>query len=345
MDIRLIVSHVKREFEKGLNLLAVVPAPRIFARRPVSVRNYLQERLRPFFTEHLDAGDDVSDLIKGRAALDRRLGFPDDELGITEFTMPWVGITNTVPALFWLIAHVFSDPDVVARIRAEMAAIVTVAEAEGPPTATTTRTAKVDMTRLDDGCPLLVSCHRESLRVHSDQSYNRRVMSDTTLRDPDTGREYLLRKGVHVQWTSVVPHRVPSVWGDGGEVNGNGNSGDDSGGGGGDDGTGFRADRFVAAASPEVEKARQGANIPFGGGKHLCPGRNFARAELLGFVGALALGFELDGVAVPATRPANVGSGFEAPVWGDVSPAVTIKRRKGWEDVEWVFEFGLTPNR
>ena len=297
-------------------MLAAAPAPNLFAPKALAARNQAQAKLRPFYVNHLDEGDDVSALMQDRAAMNRRLGIPDDEISIIEFSMPWVGTTNSVPTLFWLFAHVLTSPDLVARVRSEVQAVTAVTtDALGGRTA-----AAIDVAGLDKACPILLSCYRETLRLYSDQLGNRRVMADTTLRDPDSGHEYLLRKGVHVQWPSIVPHRLKSVWGA--------------------DANEFRPDRFVDTPSAEEEKLRQGANIPFGGGRHLCPGRNFARAEILGMVGALALGFEVEGARVPAAADPYLGTAMQRPEWEGQNPGLRVTRRIGWEDVRWSFLCG-----
>jgi len=55
------------------------------------------------------------------------------------------------------------------------------------------------------------------------------------------------------------------------------------------------------------DELRKAGYIPFGGGKHLCPGRNIAFAEILGTLAALLLGFEVRGtdgglIQVPSRR-------------------------------------------
>lgn len=59
-------------------------------------------------------------------------------------------------------------------------------------------------------------------------------------------------------------------------------------------------------ADAKVARKRKQAFIPFGGGKHLCPGQHFAFAENLGFLAAVVLGFRLEGLKGENVR---VGSG------------------------------------
>jgi hypothetical protein len=304
------------EFEKGVGLLAVIPAPNMLIPQTIAARNRAQAKMRPFYVKHLDEGHDVCALMKDRAALNRRLGIPDEECALIEFAMPWVATTNTIPTLFWFFTHVFATPDLVIRIRSEVETVTLVdTDASGNRTA-----AEVDITRLERGCPTLYACFREALRLYSDALGNRRVMADTTLKDSDSGREYLLRKGVNVQWPTIVPHRLTSVWGD--------------------DANKFSPERFLRTPSPEEDSLRRGAMIPFGGGKHLCPGRNFAQAESLGLVAALALGFEVDGAKPPASTRPYLGTAMRRPDWRGQDPSVKLTRRPGWDRVAWSFKCG-----
>lgn len=272
----------------------------------------MQDKLRPYYVDHLDEADDVSALIKNRVAIHRRLGIPDDQLSIMESSLTFAATANTIPALSWLFVNVFASGSFVSRIRDEVAPLTFVSTDDSG-----RRTATVDVSRLEKEAPMLFACYRESLRVYSDAVGNRRVMRDTTLTDPDTGREYLLRKGITVQWATRLPHALETVWGQ--------------------DVAEFRPERWIDSGSSE-EKKRRGAMIPFGGGKTLCPGRYFAQAETLGLVAALALGFEVEGVRVPDATVAYMGTAIKRPAAGK-SEAIRIVRRAGWEDVEWSFKF------
>ena len=66
-------------------------------------------------------------------------------------------LANTVPTAFWTIYHVFSDPDILQRVRAEVSGIMTI-DKEGDIAART-----IDLKRIKD-VPILFSVLQESLR-------------------------------------------------------------------------------------------------------------------------------------------------------------------------------------
>jgi cytochrome P450 len=297
------------EYEEGIALLA--QGLHFAAPKSLAARKRVNKALEEYYAAHYDEHESVSDIMRKRAALSRQVGTSSEDLGILEFIIPWVGSTNTVPTFMWYFLNVFSRPELVKRIRAEVEAFAVIESAEGGG-----RVVTLNASTIEKGCPLVAGAYRETLRVYVHNLGMRRVLRETTLRDPDNGREYLLRKGVDVQWQSGVTHQLPSVWGE---------SWDE-----------FEPERFVDVPTSE-EKKRRGANIPFGGGKHLCPGRNFALAENLGFLAAIALGFEVEGARVPASKDPLMGVATRRPVWGDVEKRLKLQRRAGWEDVTWKF--------
>lgn len=79
-------------------------------------------------------------------------------------------------------------------------------------------------------------------------------------------------------------------------------------------------------AGAEADRQRKAAFFPFGGGLHLCPGRNFAFAEILGLMSVLVTGFDIEPVgmkfeemqmmkpqlASATVRPVNMAKAWEA---------------------------------
>jgi cytochrome P450 len=303
-------------FDKGSILLAL-GLPSFVAPEATAARAKLYELLLPFYEGHHDQADEVSDIVKKRAAVLRKSGYSDYDLGTSEIIAPWVGTTNSVPTHFWLFLRVFSDPDYLARVRAEAEAAASFSDG--------TREARLGASNLEKSCPFLYACYQEVLRCYLHGIGNRRVMEDTRLQDAeDDGREYLLKQGVNVQIPTGVLHHLGSAWGPDAHV--------------------FNPERWLkpvnvgtGGASSQDDKKRRRAFMPFGGGRHLCPGRRFATAELLGFTAVMAAGFDVEGVELPADGDPSFGAAPRRPLWNGESQGMKVSRRKGWENVIWKF--------
>ncbi|OHE91273.1 prostacyclin synthase [Colletotrichum orchidophilum] len=139
-----------------------------------------------------------------------------------------------------------------------------------------------------------------------------KLAKDATIIDHETGQQYLLKEGVEVQWSASVMHKKP-VWGEDGEQ--------------------FNSEKWLKNTL-EIAKGFNESFMPFGGGKHLFPGRNFAFAGLLGALIALAVGSEPEGVQVPEHEMPLATSALCSPIYGSKSSKTNISRRAGWEDVE-----------
>ncbi|KAJ0359266.1 hypothetical protein COL154_008410 [Colletotrichum chrysophilum] len=305
-------------FDAGLGLLMLGVFPSIIAKRCYQARAKLQAVLSDYYGAREDDHEEAAQIVKNRANVLRKHGIPDREVGTFEIALLHVGTSNTIPTLFWFVAHVFTNAELVAKLREEVAAIATHGS-NGEVT--------IDIGAIDEKCPLLVSCYRESIRLSNKGMGHRRVMKDTTISD-GRGNTYLLKEGCNIQLSHEVSHSLERVWGT--------------------DYDKFVADRFVdkkAEGDIMMEKVKKAAFIPFGGGRHLCPGRNFAFAENLGFVASLVLGFDVTTLdenkkattAAPkmdrcpmtaaAARPIKNGEGFGA----------RVARREGWESVKWQY--------
>jgi cytochrome P450 len=317
------------DFEKHL-LKLTLNLPSFMASTGHRARETLFSALTPYYTSRHDTHPSASDLVRNRAAEIRAAGIPDEDLARLEIMLPFAAMANTVPMLFWLFCHIFSRPDLVARLRQEVERGLVVGRMEG------TQTGKgeggevavnVAAAAVEEKCPLLMSCYRETLRLTIHQVSTRTAMQDTVLSDKG-GREYLLKKGNVVQLVIGTGHNMEEYWGDGADE--------------------FQPERFLGKKGdgedgPGSSKAMRTAFLPFGGGMHLCPGRAFAFAEMMAVLATLLLGYEIESVEgskweLPGfatrsvidavTKPANHGQGF----------GVNIKRREGWEGVRWRYE-------
>ncbi|KAL2129230.1 hypothetical protein VTI74DRAFT_8059 [Chaetomium olivicolor] len=311
-------------------------------------RETLVQALAPYYAARHDEDPSASDFVRFRAAELRAAGIPAEDIAHVEIMLPFAALANTVPLLFWLFCFVFSRQELVARLRGEVETLVattsinSTAKRDGDIGDQGSNNRKVVTLRvaasvIEERCPLLMSCYRETLRRTVHQVSTRTAMQDTVLSDR-SGREYLLKAGSVVQMAIGASHAVEDYWGD--------------------DVDEFRPERFLRRAAgdgggddgPGSPRAMRAAFQPFGGGTHLCPGRHFAFTEMMAVMATLLLGFEvqpLEGTEwkLPAfatrsvidavTKPARRGEGF----------GVRITRREGWEGVQWKYEMLDTGRR
>jgi cytochrome P450 len=280
-----------------------------FARKGYHARNAIQAAMAKYFEGFDEDDPSVSKFIRQNFKIATRdNGLTPYDFSRGQFTILWVAVVNTAPTLFWLIAHVWTDAELISRVREEVLGVVQLIDGGNE--------AVVDVTQLEDKCPLLTSCFRETVRLSNQISGNRYAKQDVVVRDDSDGREYLIKNGTHVMWSTKNLHRSRDVWGD--------------------DAGRFRADRLLGQT---LSKSQRQNFLPFGGGKHLCPGRHFAAVETQGLAIVLALGFEIEGLSkddtIMGTPP--MSSAVPNPTKSQ-GRDVHISRRKGWENVRWRFK-------
>ncbi|KAH8599917.1 cytochrome P450 [Bisporella sp. PMI_857] len=311
-------------YEGGAASLLAKPFPSLTARRPYYARDKLQKALRAYLQAGHDQNSDVSSVIKQRIAINRQWGLPPSDVADHELGMLFVSITNAIPTLFWMVCYVFRDQQLVKDLREEVRGILEERQGEDG-----RRQCVLAIAKFSTSCPLLVSSYQEVIRLTNRQMGTRKLTDDTILEYTPTDKEggqprtYLLKRGASVQMPVRVTHYLADVWGD--------------------DAYTFKPRRWIT--SREQERVQKRAFNPFGGGKHLCPGRHFAYAEVLGAIAALVLGFEIatpEGgkIAVPPIN-SNFAEAVGKPL-PDVQQSMLakIRRREGWENVRWTFVAG-----
>lgn len=293
--------------------------PSIIARTAYLAREKVFAALGPYYRETRDQDPGTSDFVRNRGKLFRQYDIPVEEISKNEVSIMLAATSNTIPTLFWYVANIWLRQDLVRDLRDE---ITKALDLHAPPEDGGASEIALQFTVLESNCPLLASCYRESVRLTSQIITFRHAREDTTISD-GAGRSYLLRAGTTVMMPAKVVHRNPSVWGD--------------------DADSFNARRFVTSADSgdedkDVERLRKAAFVPFGGGRHLCPGRKFAFSENLAFVAALVMGFEIEGLREDRIKMVNSKMGEAAkPASGFEGGPVVLSRRKGWENVTWKF--------
>ncbi|KAB5576620.1 cytochrome P450 [Coniochaeta sp. 2T2.1] len=308
------------DFEENMASLLMTPFPSLLARKAYQARAKLQAAMVEWFTAEHDVTDStVGGITRDRARVLRTNGFSSDEIGKVEMILAIAGVTNSAPTLFWMIAYVYARPYLVAMLRDEMDAFVHREKTTG-----SGDIATIKATNFEAQCPLLTSCFRETLRLSCFGVSSRRLVADATVTDSN-GHPYLLKKGVDIQVPVGVPHRLENVW----------------------DNTAAKFDyqRFLekkGARNGTSEKAKKTAYIPFGGGRHLCPGRSFALTEVMSIMGTLLAGFEVESLGLSFSDvklgPPRMTTAVVKPLNEGAGLGVRITRRKGWEQVQWKYE-------
>lgn len=219
--------------------------------------------------------------------------------------------SNAIPAAGWMLMHILNpqgDKSLKGRVMDE---VITAQCADG----------SLDIPKLI-ALPLLQSLFHEVLRVYVDVLVTREIKEDLTLPMDDGERRLLFPKGSLVMAPSWLGHRDESLW-----VDPPCNQ--------------FYAERFLTK-DPETGKevfSTSGTNgkfFPFGGGKTICPGRVFAKQEVLASVAMVMLAVDMEycgyvdeqGKATdsfPSLRDTYAGSGIMAAA-GDMKIKMTVRK-------------------
>ena len=212
-----------------------------------------------------------------------------------------------------MLLHIFSDPALLQDIRAEISAsgsLKTSPSADG-----TKRKYTLDITTLQETCPLLVS-YRELLRLRTFSSTHRWVTEDTLLNN-----QYLLKKDSVLLIPGALIHADP-VWGPNAQA--------------------YDPRRFLKKDT----NTKPGAYRAWGGGHTLCPGRFFATTEIVSAVAMVVMRFNLQpirgkGWRMPEVDTSRVASSICPP---KEDMRVKITEREGYKGDEWAFGFAELPN-
>ncbi|EFQ36661.1 uncharacterized protein GLRG_11807 [Colletotrichum graminicola M1.001] len=303
-------------FDEAMFTLFFNIAPKLTAPAGHKARGRLQEVLIEYFQKYPDDSsfpDDAAELTRMRARLLRMYGMTDVDVGNMEIGMINAAVANTAPILFWMVVNIFSRPKVLANLRAEVENLVEVTDG----------TATLCASQLTDRnlCPYVAAVNHEVMRLCDSVTGTRFVDEDITLPDGT-----LLKAGALVHMPSAVAHRMEETWGS-------------------HDPEDFNPERSLRRVSENSNPgevifseplAQRKAFWPFGGGKHLCPGRNFAFAENITFLAALAVGFEVMGLDVDTIPQCGYANLTGQSVPKPKQPAkVTFRQRNGWENVKW----------
>ena len=252
---------MSRDFDHALNLLIVDVFPRIFAPKGHRARRELGAAFQHYFENYVSAQSAA--MIQGRHSANTRHGISSFNEGRLEVGTLIGVLANTVPAIFYTLVHIYSDPHLTSDIRNEL-------EKSGFLRTPEAISKNPNLLSMPEKCPLFYSTWQEILRVHALGAGSRYILEDVMLDD-----HYLLRKGMVVQMPMAVMHSDAAAWGE--------------------DVKDFQPRRFLKQNTTGKGEFKQNltAYRPFGGGASLCPGRHFVTLEIMGMVACMLAKFDL----------------------------------------------------
>ncbi|KAI5865326.1 putative cytochrome P450 [Durotheca rogersii] len=184
--------------------------------------------------------------------------------------------SNTIPTAIWTIMEVAKDPELFQAVREEVSGCWTTDAATGA--------RGLDVQKVSTS-PLLQSVLAETLRLRTNFNIIRQA------KEPLTIDGHAIRKGTMLQAPMMVAHYDEAVWGAPGHPAAE-----------------FWADRHIKHvevaddAGRVVRKrtfamaGRPSSYFPFGGGAPICPGRHFAKHEIMTMIGLIVSRFDIEKV-------------------------------------------------
>lgn len=167
------------KYEAGLITLITGFLPSLLARQSLQARDVLTEAFVKYYTEgSLDEGS-PSVYARNRYEYPSKLGIPMRDIAKMEAGGSIGLISNTMPATFWMLYHLLSDPVALKECRQEVSKAVSEKDGE----------VYLDVAYIKRECPILASTMQEAFRFHSIGMSARAVVEDHVL-----GGKYLLKK-------------------------------------------------------------------------------------------------------------------------------------------------------
>ncbi len=250
-----------------------------------------------------------SEMTMGRWKAQHDAGATPRDIARLE-TAAGIGIlSNTVPSTFWTIFEIYSRPNLLDKLRAE----VLDAMRDDTSTIGSQSLYTIDLAKIRDACPLLVSTYQEVLRLRSNGAPTRVVYKDIML-----GDRYLLKAGAVLQMPAQSINREDSTWGA--------------------DADEFNPSRFIANGERKDQKRVTGF-MSFGASPNMCPGRHFASSEVLAMAAMLMLRYDIKPASGEWARPRLNTRAMAASITPPVEEfLVQVSPRKEFEGAKWTFK-------
>lgn len=324
----------ERDFNDGLSGLIIGFCPSIFAPRAYRARAALQAAFSNYYLNHHEDERDVSHLIKERAKIYRERGIDPLEIAKQELSLLQLFTGDPINIAFWLFIYIATDPVARDMIRIEIMAAIR------PETGRAGwEDVILNIATLEERCPQLVSAYKEAERLVVSQVSIRRVVEDTVISDGECN--YMLKEDADVQIPAGLCHLSKEVWGKHADA--------------------FNFRRFYTpvttgdaarrmtqpdpaeeAAQQALFRSRMQAFFPFGGGKHLCPGRQYASVQILALIVPLIVGFDIKSrnggfIERPEMVRGRLGEAVSRPSTEGMRMGAILIRREQWQGAVWKY--------
>ncbi|KAK7965878.1 uncharacterized protein PG986_000155 [Apiospora aurea] len=253
------VEEAWKIFEPGFLTLNIFPFASLLFPQILRAR----ERIATAMVQYMrrDGPKSGSGLVRRLVEHHTRFGLPLEDIARSQIGIGFAVMSNTAPCALWMLYHIFSDERVLEDVRREVAKLVETRTEEGGGVETATNV--VDLSALQSSCPVLLSTFQETLRVRTLSPGVRMLLEDAVVDDT-----YLLKKGNLLMMPAMVHHTSAPIWGPDANL--------------------FNHLRFKD--NPRLGRT---AFRGFGGGHVLCPGRFFARTEIMALAALLLLRFDV----------------------------------------------------
>ena len=213
-------------------------------------RRQIFDAFTRYFTK--DSHENGSPLVKARYQAAEKNDMPIEN--IARLGLAGHILVNAVSCFFWVLVDVYSNHEVLRSLHDEISTVTKISHANGAEGSIDIPT--LDIERMRTECKFIPTVFHETLRIRSTGSTIRHVREDCFL-----DGHHFLKKGGLVQMPLSPTHYDKQKWG-------------------------LTADQYDPQRSPDSYGdcnglAKHGAFRAFGGGAHLCQGRQFATAEII----------------------------------------------------------------
>ncbi|KAN0121753.1 cytochrome P450 [Hyaloscypha variabilis] len=281
----------------------------LFAREALRARQLLVNSFKTYLNNDYQ---DAAEVIKERIRILSKYGVPLDDIARMQATFNIALLSNTAPSAFWTLFNVFSRPELLQELRAELEECAVSQNSDNSG-------YELDIVAVKMKCPRLLSVFEETQRTLTIHANIRKVLEDTTLGN------YHLQKGSYVQIPNAPIHNDGELWGP--------------------NPTEFNPRRFTKNDGTALSSSLPSNSfLAWGVAPHLCPARQFASTEVLAMAALLFLRVEMEPVGGIWKRPEPKVGDLVTVLPPKTDVEVEVRQRVGW-DGNWVLKIGKSTSK